>query len=158
MPRASILTVTSLAALAALAIVAHPAQAQQRMASGVQLTAYTTPTPSAANGHVLLAPTALGVRTAGDAATEANPAVPAKAASGFAKSGFAQFMASPAGRVLRVVAGAGMIAGGISMDSNGGNALAVVGAVPLSAGLFDICWLSPIFGGPLKGKDIRAAK
>ncbi|MBK6307689.1 MAG: DUF2892 domain-containing protein [Gemmatimonadetes bacterium] len=67
-------------------------------------------------------------------------------------------MSSPTGRVLRVVAGVGMIAGGISMDSNGGTVLAAVGAVPLSAGLFDICWLSPIFGGPLKGKDIRAAK
>jgi hypothetical protein len=60
--------------------------------------------------------------------------------------------------VLRIAAGVGMIAGGIAMDSNGGNALAIAGAIPLSAGLFDVCWLSPIFGGPLKGADIRAAK
>lgn len=137
--------------VAAVALTATTSQAQQRMTSGVQLAAQ----PSAS---VAFAPS----RATADVRAVAAPAVPAPAnapaASGFAKSGFAQFMASPAGRVLRVVAGAGMIAGGISMDSNGGNALAIVGAVPLTAGLFDICWLSPIFGGPLKGKDIRAAK
>lgn len=148
MPRASILTLTTLATVAILATSASTAYAQQRMASGVQPTAVATPTLPAVASDA-------GLRLAAPAA---NPGAPAKGANGFAKSSFAQFMASPAGRVLRVVAGAGMIAGGISMDSNGGNALAVVGAVPLSAGLFDICWLSPIFGGPLKGKDIRAAK
>ncbi len=136
---------------AAVALTATTVQAQQRMTSGVQLAAQSS-------ASVAFAPS----RAAADVRDVAALAVPtpanAPAASGFAKSGFAQFMASPAGRVLRVVAGAGMIAGGISMDSNGGNALAIVGAVPLSAGLFDICWLSPIFGGPLKGKDIRAAK
>ncbi len=136
---------------AAVALTATTAQAQQRMTSGVQLAVQPSASVAFASS-----------RGAADVRGVAAPAVPAPAnapaASGFAKSGFAQFMASPAGRVLRVVAGAGMIAGGISMDSNGGNALAIVGAVPLSAGLFDICWLSPIFGGPLKGKDIRAAK
>ncbi len=84
--------------------------------------------------------------------------MPARDESGVAKSGFGQFMAPPAGRVLRVVAGVGMIAAGVAMDSNGGNALASAAAIPLSAGLFDICWLSPIVGGPFKGADSRAAK
>lgn len=79
-------------------------------------------------------------------------------AEGFASSGFAQFMSSPAGRVLRVVAGAGMIAGGIAADSDGGTILAGVGAIPLLAGTFDFCVLSPLFGGPFWGRDIRAAK
>jgi hypothetical protein len=79
-------------------------------------------------------------------------------ADGFASSGFAQFMASPAGRVLRVVAGAGMIAGGLAAGSDGGTVVAAVGAVPLLAGTFDFCILSPLFGGPFWGKDIRAAK
>jgi hypothetical protein len=78
--------------------------------------------------------------------------------SGFAASGFAQFMASPAGRIVRVIAGAGMIAGGINADGNGGTAVAIVGAVPLLAGAFDFCVISPLFGGPFWGKDIRAAK
>lgn len=83
---------------------------------------------------------------------------PAPRADGFASGGFAQFMASPAGRILRVVAGAGMIAGGIAADSDAGTAVAIVGAVPLLAGAFDFCILSPLFGGPLSGKAIRAAK
>lgn len=135
--------------LAALALSATTAQGQQRMASGVETASTPTVVPSATryeSGSVRAMPHA-------DRPSPLNAP-----AGGFASSGFAQFMASPAGRVLRVVAGAGMIAGGISMDSNAGTALAVVGAVPLSAGLFDICWISPILGGPLKGKDIRAAK
>ncbi|MCU0617221.1 MAG: DUF2892 domain-containing protein [Gemmatimonadaceae bacterium] len=79
-------------------------------------------------------------------------------ADGFVSSGFAQFMSSPAGRVLRVVAGAGMIAGGIAADSDGGTVLAGVGSIPLLAGTFDFCVLSPLFGGPFWGRDIRAAK
>lgn len=82
---------------------------------------------------------------------------PANLTDGFASSGFAQFMSSPAGRVLRVVAGAGMIAGGIAADSDLGTGVAVAGLVPLLAGAFDFCVLSPLFGGPLSGKAIRAA-
>lgn len=82
---------------------------------------------------------------------------PANMADGFESSGFAQFMSSPAGRILRVVAGAGMIAGGIAADSDLGTGIAVAGAVPLLAGAFDFCVLSPLFGGPLSGKAIRAA-
>ena len=135
-----------LAVIAAVALSAATGHAQQRMSSAVAPAA----TPSVVWPALATTPHATP-----DAARASLPPAPA---SGFASSGFAQFMASPTGRVLRVVAGAGMIAGGISMDSGAGTALAVVGAVPLSAGLFDICWLSPILGGPLKGKDIRAAK
>jgi hypothetical protein len=82
-------------------------------------------------------------------------------ASGFASSGFGQFMASPAGRVLRVVAGAGMVAGGLVLrddgKNTGGTVLAAAGLIPLSAGAFDLCYISPIFGGPIRGSDIRAA-
>ncbi|MCU0648870.1 MAG: hypothetical protein MUF00_12790 [Gemmatimonadaceae bacterium] len=95
----------------------------------------------------------------------AAPVLPAPdqpaATGGFERSGFAQFMASPAGRVTRVVAGVGMVVGGIAWrndgSTTGGTTLAIAGAVPLSAGLFDVCWLSPIFGGPLRGSAIREA-
>jgi hypothetical protein len=139
--------------LAAVALSATTVQGQQRMASGVAPA--TAPTAVRAVVHAA-SPSVFSTARATPNADR--PSLLDAPAGGFASSGFAQFMASPAGRVLRVVAGAGMIAGGISMDSNAGTALAVVGAVPLSAGLFDICWLSPILGGPLKGKDIRAAK
>jgi len=96
--------------------------------------------------------------TAGELALADNATDLPRRADGFASSGFAQFMSSPAGRVLRVVAGAGMIAGGIAADSDGGTVLAGLGAVPLLAGTFDFCVLSPLFGGPFWGRDIRAAK
>ena len=96
-----------------------------------------------------------------DVSRDVAPAFNAKAANGFASSGFGQFMASKAGRVLRVVAGAGMIAGGLVLrddgSTTGGTVLAAAGAIPLSAGLFDVCYISPLFGGPFRGKDIRAA-
>jgi hypothetical protein len=31
----------------------------------------------------------------------------------------------------------------------------VVGLVPLLAGAFDVCLLSPLFGGPLSGEAVR---
>jgi hypothetical protein len=34
--------------------------------------------------------------------------------------------------------------------------VAVVGAVPLLAGLFDFCVFAPLFGAPFKGPEIRA--
>lgn len=76
---------------------------------------------------------------------------------GFETTGFAQFIASPAGRVLRGVAGAAMIGGGIAIGDGGGTALAIAGALPLSAGILDLCYISALFGGPIRGEDIRAA-
>lgn len=102
----------------------------------------------------------IGAQRAPVAASTSPLTIPAdKASGGFARSGFAQFMASPAGRVLRAVAGAGMIAGGVAIrDDNrtGGTVLAAAGLIPLSAGLFDVCYISPLFGGPFTGKAIRA--
>jgi hypothetical protein len=37
-----------------------------------------------------------------------------------------------------------------------GAVVAVVGAVPLAAGLFDFCLFAPLFGAPLSGAKIRA--
>jgi hypothetical protein len=37
-----------------------------------------------------------------------------------------------------------------------GIALMVLGLVPLAAGIFDVCVLSPLFGGPFSGERIRA--
>lgn len=79
------------------------------------------------------------------------------AGNGFETTGFAQFIASPAGRILRGVVGAGMIAGGVAMGDTGGTVLAVAGAVPLSAGIFDLCYVSALLGGPIRGAEIRAA-
>jgi hypothetical protein len=71
---------------------------------------------------------------------------------------FVKFMASPAGRITRIVAGIALVALGIFMHSVGGIIVAVVGLVPLLAGLFDFCVFAPLFGAPLSGPKIRSGK
>jgi len=39
-----------------------------------------------------------------------------------------------------------------------GIVVAVVGLVPLLAGIFDFCVFAPLFGAPLSGPKIRAAR
>lgn len=72
---------------------------------------------------------------------------------------FIKFMAATAGRITRVVAGLALIAWGtLGIGGTGGVIMAAVGAVPLAAGLFDFCVFAPLFGAPLSGPKIRAAK
>lgn len=76
----------------------------------------------------------------------------------FARSGFAQFMARGAGRWLRIAAGIGLIAIGVAwIGGVTGWIVAAIGLIPLGAGLFDVCILSSLFGGPLSGEEIRRA-
>lgn len=70
---------------------------------------------------------------------------------------FVKFMASPTGRVVRIIAGIALIVWGlIGLGGTAGIIVAVVGAVPLLAGLFDFCVFAPLFGNPLSGPKIRA--
>jgi hypothetical protein len=72
---------------------------------------------------------------------------------------FCTFMASTAGRILRIVVGVVLIAWGLlGLAGTTGIIVAVIGAVPLLAGLFDICIFAPLFGCPVSGPKIRAAK
>ena len=72
---------------------------------------------------------------------------------------FVKFMASPAGRITRIVAGIVLIALGLLvMHGTGGIIVAIVGLVPLVAGLFDFCVFAPLFGNPISGPKIRAGK
>ena len=71
--------------------------------------------------------------------------------------GLWKFMATTAGRIIRVVAGAALMAWGIwGLNGAAGIIVAVIGAVPLLAGLFDFCVFAPLFGGPFSGKKLRA--
>lgn len=156
--RSTVRSIMATLALAAISAVPVQAQAQstntRALASDIDLhTLASTPTAVALRYRAPMPPR-LASATPSERVTES----PAPTPSGFASTGFAQFMSSPAGRIARVVAGAGMIAGGIAMDSDGGTVLAATGGVPLLAGTFDFCILSPLFGGPFWGKDIRAAK
>lgn len=71
---------------------------------------------------------------------------------------FSQFMASTAGRVLRIVAGLALVITGLMMQSTGGYILAVIGLLPLAAGVFDWCIFAPLMHMPFTGKAIRACK
>lgn len=70
--------------------------------------------------------------------------------------GFFRFIASPAGRWARVIAGVVLILVGLLVvEGTGGVVLAVVGLVPLAAGLFDWCVLAPLTGLPFMGDRLR---
>jgi hypothetical protein len=76
-------------------------------------------------------------------------------AESFGRSGFAQFVNSPAGRIARVVAGIGFIAWaypqrGISV----GLVLIAVGIIPVVAGAFNLGLISALPGGPINGARI----
>lgn len=71
---------------------------------------------------------------------------------------FVRWMASPAGRILRVVVGVALIGYGLwGLGGTAGVILAIVGAVPLLAGLLDVCVFGPLFGNPFRGKEIRGS-
>ncbi len=69
---------------------------------------------------------------------------------------FAKLMSSGLGRGLRIVAGLALIVIGLfSVGGTSGIILAIVGVVPLLAGILDVCLFAPLFGGPLKGAEAR---
>jgi hypothetical protein len=70
---------------------------------------------------------------------------------------FVKFMSSTGGRITRIIAGLLLIVLGLSVVHGvGGTILAIIGLVPLVAGLFDFCVFAPLFGAPASGKKIRA--
>lgn len=68
-----------------------------------------------------------------------------------------KFLASATGRWVRIVAGVILIALGLLVvKDTAGIIVAVIGVVPLAAGIFDFCVFAPLFGAPFSGKQIRA--
>jgi hypothetical protein len=79
-----------------------------------------------------------------------------KSAEAFNQSGFSRFLNGQAGRVFRLVAGAGfLVVGYLFRDHTLGVISMVYSVLPLSAGAFDICFISWALGGPLSGAKIR---
>ena len=69
------------------------------------------------------------------------------------------FLASGTGRIVRVVAGVILVAWGwFGLAGVTGTVVALIGLVPLFAGIFDFCVFAPLFGAPLSGPKIRAGK
>jgi hypothetical protein len=74
----------------------------------------------------------------------------------FNRSTFSHFLNSSRGRVFRLAAGSAFfVAGCIFRDQPLGVLSLVWSIFPLSAGAFDLCYISAALGGPLSGKVIR---
>jgi hypothetical protein len=71
---------------------------------------------------------------------------------------FFRFIATPAGRLVRILAGLALISVGLGwVQGTGGWVLTIIGLVPLAAGLFDRCVFAPLFGLPFVGWRLRHA-
>jgi Inner membrane protein YgaP-like, transmembrane domain len=71
-------------------------------------------------------------------------------------NGLIEFLASTSGRLTRVVAGAILILVGLfALGGAAGVVVAVIGAVPLLAGVFDVCVFAPLAAMPFSGSGIR---
>jgi len=75
----------------------------------------------------------------------------------FNQSNFSKFLNRPEGRIFRLVAGtAFLVVGYLYRDHLLGLLSIAWGILPLTAGAFDICYVSAALGGPLSGKNIRS--
>jgi hypothetical protein len=70
---------------------------------------------------------------------------------------FARFMASPAGRLLRIVFGVALVFYGFrGLGGSGwGVALAAFGTVAVIAGTFNLCLIAGLIGAPFRGRDVQ---
>jgi hypothetical protein len=74
----------------------------------------------------------------------------------FNRSGFSRFINSPVGRLFRLVAGAGFLVVGFVYRAHALGVLSMaLSVLPLMAGVFDLCYISALIGGPLSGTKIR---
>ena len=70
--------------------------------------------------------------------------------------GLVRFMASGAGRLLRVVAGVVLIVVGFMVvKGTGGWIVAVVGLIAFASGAVNFCLLGPLMGGPFWGSALK---
>ena len=77
----------------------------------------------------------------------------------FNATGFSRWVNGPSGRAFRLLAGAAWLAFGlVFLGQWWGIAAMAWSVLPLSAGIFDVCWISAALGGPLRGKSIRAGQ
>ena len=75
----------------------------------------------------------------------------------FNRSRFGRFINTSAGRVFRVAAGTVFVAVGLRRRHTAvGKASLLWSVLPLSAGGFDICYISASLGGPIRGSGCRA--
>jgi hypothetical protein len=69
---------------------------------------------------------------------------------------FAQFMATNIGRLLRILAGMILVLVGLYVLAGFiGIVSAILGLLLIAAGLFNFCFIAPLLGAPLWGKDLN---
>ena len=66
---------------------------------------------------------------------------------------FAAWMASPAGRIARIVIGAALVVVGVLVGGAVGVIVGLVGLVPVGLGMSNRCITSKAIGAPFKGQD-----
>ncbi len=72
---------------------------------------------------------------------------------------FVKFMSSTTGRGLRIAAGIVLILLGLLVvKDTAGLIVAVIGLVPLLAGVFNYCVFGPVFGGPFDPRKLPKAE
>jgi hypothetical protein len=77
----------------------------------------------------------------------------------FNRSAFSTFVNSRAGRIFRLLAGIGFLVGGYAFRHTTLGVVSMIWSVaPLSAGAFDLCFISAALGGPLSGAKIRSQR
>ena len=75
----------------------------------------------------------------------------------FNRTGFSRFINSRAGVAFRLVAGAAfLVVGWFERAHPWGIVSMIWSAAPLSAGGFDLCYISGLLGGPFSGAKIRS--
>lgn len=80
-----------------------------------------------------------------------------RGAARFNATGFSRWINGATGRAFRLLAGAAFLLLALTFRGHWWAAVAGVWSFfPLSAGLFDLCWISAALGGPLYGRTIRA--
>ncbi len=74
----------------------------------------------------------------------------------FNRSRFSHFINSRRGRIFRVVAGTAFLIVGFVFRLHPLGVVSMLWSVlPLTAGLFDVCYISAALGGPFSGATIR---
>lgn len=71
---------------------------------------------------------------------------------------FLQFMNTPVGRWIRIAAGLGLIAVGITIGGAFGIALSVFALLPIGTGVFGVCPINPLFGTSMKACAVPATR
>lgn len=74
----------------------------------------------------------------------------------FNQSAFSKFINTPTGRVIRFTAGMGFLMGGILQSKKSSGIVSILWSLlPITAAVFDVCYISGALGGPLSGSKIR---